>query len=114
MDCALNFLGGSWVASDRPPGVCINPATGEPAAQFSEASAEEARAAVAAARVAFDRGAWPRSPRLRETVLLEFAANLQARAPQIEQLFRSRCRDRTGVDPVTFLTKATGGVALLQ
>jgi galactokinase len=36
------------------------------------------------------------------------------RAPQIEQLFRSRCRDRTGVDPVTFLTKATGGVALLQ
>ena len=35
------------------------------------------------------------------------------RTPQIEQLFRSRYRDRTGVDPVTFVTKAAGGVAVL-
>jgi acyl-CoA reductase-like NAD-dependent aldehyde dehydrogenase len=85
MERALNFLGGSWAASDGPPGVCINPATGEPAAHYSEASAEEVLAAVAAARAAFDRSAWPRSPRLREAVLLEFAANLQARAAQVEQ-----------------------------
>ena len=37
-----------------------------------------------------------------------------ARTPQIEQLFRSRYRDVAGIDPVTFVTKATGGVALLQ
>lgn len=37
-----------------------------------------------------------------------------SRAPQIEQLFRCRYRDRTGVEPVTFVTKATAGVALNQ
>ncbi|NQW47964.1 MAG: galactokinase [Planctomycetes bacterium] len=36
-----------------------------------------------------------------------------ARTTQIQQLIRSRYRDHTGIDPVTFVTKAAGGVSLL-
>ena len=36
-----------------------------------------------------------------------------ARTTQIQQLLRSRYRDHTGIDPVTFVTKAAGGVSLL-
>jgi len=35
------------------------------------------------------------------------------RTPQIQQFVRSRYREQTGIDPVTFVTKAAGGVALL-
>jgi acyl-CoA reductase-like NAD-dependent aldehyde dehydrogenase len=85
MERALNFFGGRWTVGQGQAGVCINPATAEPAAEYSEASLDEALAAIDAARAAFDQGPWPRSPRLREAVLLEFAAQLQARAPEIER-----------------------------
>lgn len=35
------------------------------------------------------------------------------RTAEVQQLFRSRYRDHTGIDPVTFVTKAAGGVSLL-
>jgi len=82
---AKNYFDGMWSVGTAQPGICINPANGEHAAQFSEASLDDALTAIGAARHAFDHGAWSRSPRLRESVLLEFAANLQARAPEIER-----------------------------
>jgi len=85
MDRALNYFGGRWTAGAGAAGDCINPATSDVAAQFSEATLDEALPAIEAARAAFDTGTWSRSPRLREAVLLEFAANLQARAPEIER-----------------------------
>ncbi|MFN9452246.1 MAG: aldehyde dehydrogenase family protein, partial [Rubrivivax sp.] len=84
MDRALNYFGGHWTAGAGAAGDCINPATSEVAAQFSDATLDEALPAIEAARAAFDTGPWSRSPRRREAVLLEFAANLQARAPEIE------------------------------
>ena len=85
MERALNYFEGRWTAGAGPAGACINPANGEVAAQFSEVTLAEVLPAIDAARVAFDSGIWPRSPRLRESVLLEFAANLAARAPEIER-----------------------------
>jgi betaine-aldehyde dehydrogenase len=82
---ALNYFSGRWTAGTGAAGECINPATSEVAAQFSDATLDEALSAIEAARTAFDAGPWSRSPRLREAVLLEFAANLQARAPEIER-----------------------------
>ena len=84
MDQALNYFDGRWTAGAGTARDCINPANSVPAAQYTEASLDEALASIDAARTAFDYGPWPRSPRLREAVLLEFAANLQARAPEIE------------------------------
>ena len=77
MERAKNYLDGMWSFGTGQPGICINPANGEHAAQYSEASLDDALTAIGAARQAFDHGAWSRSPRLREAVLLEFAANLQ-------------------------------------
>ena len=85
MERAKNYFDGMWSVGTAQPGICINPANGEHAAQYSEASLDDALTAIGAARQAFDHGAWSRSPRLREAVLLEFAANLQARAPEIER-----------------------------
>jgi acyl-CoA reductase-like NAD-dependent aldehyde dehydrogenase len=65
MERALNFFGGRWTAGQGQAGACINPATAEPAAEYSEASLDEALAAIDAARAAFDQGPWPRSPRLQ-------------------------------------------------
>lgn len=84
MERALNYFSGQWTAGSGDAGYCINPADGEPVALFSEAQLDEGVAAITAARTAFDQGAWPRSPRLREAVLLEFATRLEARAPEIE------------------------------
>lgn len=85
MERALNYFDGRWTAGRGEVGVCINPADGAPVAQYSEASLDEALAAIDAARKAFDQGPWSRSPRLRESVLLEFAANLQAQALELER-----------------------------
>lgn len=85
MERALNFFSGRWAAGAGAAGVCTNPADGEPVANYSESLLDEALSAIEDARTAFDHGAWPRSPRLREAVLLEFAARLQARAPEVER-----------------------------
>jgi methyl-accepting chemotaxis protein len=50
MERALNYFGGRWTAGHAAAGECINPATSEVAAQFSDATLNEALPAIEAAR----------------------------------------------------------------
>lgn len=86
MQTAKQFIDGHWlthVSGEARIGQSINPATGEVAALFCDATVVEAEAAVAAALRAFERTAWQRSPRLRAEVLLDFASRLDARKEEI-------------------------------
>jgi betaine-aldehyde dehydrogenase len=81
-----------WIdgeACGRPEADSLDPASGERVGHLAQGGAREAEAAVAAARRAFDRGIWPSSPRLRQTVLLHWAAALEAgKEPLAELLTR--------------------------
>jgi len=80
---ACNLIDGHWGQSSPAGGVCIDPATGEPVAEFVDASESDGRQAVQAARAAFERSGWAHKPRLRAEVLLAFASNLEQRTPEI-------------------------------
>ena len=67
---ALNWIGGTWVASDQV-GSSINPATYEPIG--TDAGLGTARSAIAAARQSFETSAWPRDRHLRAKVLHQMA-----------------------------------------
>ncbi|GJE04285.1 aldehyde dehydrogenase family protein [Methylobacterium isbiliense] len=81
-----------WIdgeAHGQPEAESIDPASGEPVGQLAQGGAREAEAAVAAARRTFDRSIWASSPRLRQTVLLHWAAALEAgKEPLAELLTR--------------------------
>jgi betaine-aldehyde dehydrogenase len=64
----------------------IDPATGERVGRFANGGRAEAEAAVAAARRAFDNTDWAAAPRLRQNVLLRWAAALDARKEELAQL----------------------------
>jgi acyl-CoA reductase-like NAD-dependent aldehyde dehydrogenase len=80
---ACNLIDGHWDQSAPAGGVCVDPATGEPVAEFVDATEATGRHAVQAARAAFERTGWANKPRLRAEVLLAFANNLERRAPEI-------------------------------
>ncbi|WP_206733805.1 aldehyde dehydrogenase family protein [Pseudoxanthomonas composti] len=63
-----------------------DPANGQVLGHLADGGATEAQAAIAAARRAFDRSAWAASPRLRQRVLLDWAAALQAQAGALAEL----------------------------
>lgn len=86
MQTAQQLIAGRWlvaVGGDERIGQSINPATGQVAALFADATVAEAQAAVAAALQAFQQTAWKRSPRLRAEVLLDFATRLESRKEEV-------------------------------
>jgi acyl-CoA reductase-like NAD-dependent aldehyde dehydrogenase len=86
MQIAKHYIGGRWVTSvqgEARIGQAINPATSETICEFAEGTAAEAEAAVHAATQAFRTTNWPRQPRMRADVLLDFATRLEARKEEI-------------------------------
>ncbi len=107
MATELLVLGGERTApADGATSDVIEPGTGEPMAQVSDAGAEDARRAVDIAHQAFEEGAWPRmSATERGRVLLRASALLRERleefavvesrnARQADQRRARRDRDR--------------------
>ena len=79
-----HYISGSWV-DDSPNGFreSINPNDGSVLGTAPNGSSELASQAVESARQAFEFSTWPSDPRLRASVLLDFAAALEARADEI-------------------------------
>ena len=64
----------------------LDPATGLKVGRVSTGGGSEADGAIAAARRAFDGSSWPASPRLRQVVLLHWAAALEADKDRLAEL----------------------------
>ena len=69
-----------------PVAESLDPATGERVGRFADGDETTAQAAVGAARQASDRSDWPAAPRLRQRVLLRWAAALEAQADALAVL----------------------------
>lgn len=80
-----HFIDGQWTAADRWTD-SLDPANGELIGCFADGGEAEAEAAVAAAARAFNDPQWAQNPRLRQQLLLEWAAGLKARQEQLAQL----------------------------
>lgn len=86
IDCS-QWIGGEWLAPAAPEWFeSVDPATGETLGRVAGARLAEVEAAIATARRAFHRGEWAHRPRLRETVLLEFASRLEEGGEEIAAL----------------------------
>lgn len=64
----------------------IDPATDAVIGRFAAGGAAEADAAIAAARRAFDTTTWPMAPRVRQRVLLDWAASLRRDVATLAEL----------------------------
>ena len=81
------LIDGAWCAAqDGATGVSLNPATGEAFGHYAAGEAADADAAIAAARRAFERPDWAQSPRLRQSVMLQWADALERQAEPLAQL----------------------------
>ena len=84
--------GFSWIAGEfamsemSKSAASINPATGEAIGLFHDADEVSVHAAIAAASSAFYDSNWTASPRIRASVLLQFAELLNAHRDQIAAL----------------------------
>ena len=84
---ALHWIGGHWTRSmGSAEAESIDPATGDLVGCFAAGGAQEAADAGAAARDTFDRSDWSQNPRLRQDVLLAWAARLDARRAELAEL----------------------------
>lgn len=83
---AQHYIDGAWVPAGGAVGSTLNPATGEPVAQFVEGTAADAEAAMAAALRAFHGTAWKHDARLRSEVLLAAAGRLEEHREQVAHL----------------------------
>lgn len=89
MQIARHYIDGRWLSSIsgcERTGIALDPAFGEPAALFAEGGADEAQAAIACAARTARQSEWTRRPRLRATVLLNFADRLEARADAVANM----------------------------
>lgn len=87
IETALHWIAGEWLPSqDGALAESIDPATGQALGRFAAGGRAEARAAIAAARRAFLDPAWSQNPRLRQDVLLAWAARLDARKDELARL----------------------------
>lgn len=86
MRVAQHYIDGAWVPARGRVGTTLNPATGEPAAEFVEGTAQEAQAAIAAAARAFQATDWKHDARLRSEVLLSAASRLEERREQVAHM----------------------------
>lgn len=84
MRTALNYIDGEWQpeSPDRT-GTCINPATGEVAAKYVNATLSEIEFAIVGARRGFETSSWASQPQLRSDVLRLFADRLEAQKEEI-------------------------------
>jgi len=80
-----HFIDGQWTATDRWAD-SLDPANGELIGCFADGGEPEAEAAVAAAARAFNDPQWAQNPRLRQQLLLAWAAGLTARQDSLAQL----------------------------
>ncbi len=87
METGKNYIGGQWISSASPEheGHVVNPATGEVAARFVEATVHDVDQAMSSARTAFEITSWSQSPKLRADILRLFADNLEAQKETISQ-----------------------------
>lgn len=83
---ALHWIGGQWVRGDGGTFASVNPANGKELGRVCHGGEAEAKAAIDAARQAFESSVWSSSPRLRASVLLEFARRLEADAGPLATL----------------------------
>ena len=81
---ARHWIDGREVGEARQESV--DPASGAVVGVFADGGEAEAGAAISAAREAFDRGEWASSPRLRQKVLLSWAAEMEARQEELATL----------------------------
>ena len=107
-----HFIDGQWTATDRWTD-SLDPANGELIGCFADGGEAEAEAAVAAAARAFNDPQWAQNPRLRQQLLLEWAAGLTARQEQLAQLLtreNGKALERSaGRFPRFFITPAWPG-----
>lgn len=85
-DVALCYVDGTWVGDPRDAVTSRDPSTGDALGGFVPIDAPGFDAAVSAARSAFDAGAWAHSPRLRSSVLLDFAQRLEKSKGEVAAL----------------------------
>ncbi|GAB5447507.1 aldehyde dehydrogenase family protein [Gymnodinialimonas sp.] len=83
---AKHYIAGVWRDDGGPPVTSLNPADGTSVGTYVPGNATLAQEATSAARAAFEEGTWAASPRLRATVLLEFADRLSAAKDEIADL----------------------------
>jgi acyl-CoA reductase-like NAD-dependent aldehyde dehydrogenase len=86
------FIGGEWVKPAESGKLeVVSPVTEQVVMTFAEATPRDVDRAVAAARAAFDKGPWPRmSAQERGAALLEVAALLKARQPELAQAWTTQ------------------------
>lgn len=84
MNVTPHWIDGAAVYS--APADSLDPATGAIVGAFANGSAPEAQAAIAAARGAFDTSDWPMAPRLRQRIMLDWAAALAPRVDSLAEL----------------------------
>ena len=80
-----HFIDGQWCDNGQWA-ESLDPANGELIGRFADGGEEQARAAVDAAVRAFENPQWSQNPRLRQQVMLEWAAALQARQNELADL----------------------------
>ncbi len=86
LDLTRHWIGGDWTHTAGAAAESLDPATGRPIGRFSAGGAVEAGAAIAVARAVFERDDWAQNPRIRQDVLLAWAAGLEARRAAIAEL----------------------------
>ncbi|MFP1684021.1 aldehyde dehydrogenase family protein [Alloalcanivorax sp. C16-1] len=80
-----HHINGDWIDGDGWVD-SLDPATGERLGAFAEGGEAQARAAVEAAAAAFANPLWSQNPRLRQQVLLAWAAALEPRRDELARL----------------------------
>ncbi len=87
-ELARHLVGGEWIdTGDRAES--FDPASGQRLGTYVPGSADLADQAVAAARSAFFGSAWQSNPRLRSSILMEFASRLEADSGALIELIIS-------------------------
>jgi acyl-CoA reductase-like NAD-dependent aldehyde dehydrogenase len=82
-----HWIGGEWLGADSDHAFpSFNPANAKLLGYAADATPGWVQQAIESAREAFDTTDWSRSPRLRASVLLRFAAAVAARADGLAQL----------------------------
>lgn len=82
-----HLIGGEWVASHSGREAdSIDPSDGKVLGRFADGGKAEAAAAIAAARSAFFNPTWSQNPRLRQDVMLAWAARLDAKREELARL----------------------------
>lgn len=84
---AQHWIHGEWTGDRNGPArENRNPANGEPLGYVADADVDEVQAAIDSAHSAFYGSGWRRQPRLRATVLLRFARNVERNRDALAEL----------------------------